>query len=136
MREKNLVDGFNVDTHSSMPDCVACTEAKQREEPHNKQAKRQTAPGELTHIDLWGKYNAASINGHQYSILFVDDATWHIITYFLRKKDEAMQAVKDYLTHLITHRKPPRATCTDPGREFVNKTLKSWCCEKGIGKIR
>jgi hypothetical protein len=73
--EKNLVDGFNVDTNTPIPDCVACTEAKQTEEPYNKRENRQTMPGELTHIDLWGKYNITSINGHQYYILFVDDAS-------------------------------------------------------------
>jgi transposase InsO family protein len=130
--EKNLVDGFTVDTRTPTPDCVACTEAKQTEEPHNKRAEQQTAPGELTHIDLWGKYDVASVNGHQYFILFVDDATRHITTNFLRKKDEATQAVKDYLTHLTAHRKPPRATCTDLGREFVNESLRTWCCERGI----
>ncbi len=73
--EKNLVYGFNVNTQMPKPDCVTCTEAKQNEEPHNKEINRQTKPGELTHIDVWGRYEIASINGHQYFILFVDDAT-------------------------------------------------------------
>jgi hypothetical protein len=127
--EKNLVDSFNIDTHSPKPDCVMCTEAKQHEEPYGKSANRQTKPGELTHIDLWGKYDIASINRHQYSILFVGNATQYITTQFLKKKDEVMQAVKDYLTHLGAHSKPPSATCTDQGKEFINQELKSWCHE-------
>jgi GAG-pre-integrase domain len=70
----NLVDGFTVDIRTPKPDCVACTEAKLSETPFNKLAEHNAKPGELTHIDLWGKYDVPSINGHQYYIVFVDDA--------------------------------------------------------------
>jgi hypothetical protein len=43
-------------------------------EPFDKRTEQKTEPGELTHIDLWGKYSITSINGNQYYILFVDDA--------------------------------------------------------------
>ena len=32
-----LVDGFNVDTQTPKPDCIACTEAKQHEKSFNKE---------------------------------------------------------------------------------------------------
>jgi hypothetical protein len=60
--EKELVCGFKVKTDSLIPDCIMCTEAKQCEEPHNKQVSHKMDPGKLTHIDLWGKYKVASIN--------------------------------------------------------------------------
>ena len=31
-----LVNGFNIDTRTPKPDCIACTEAKQHMEPFNK----------------------------------------------------------------------------------------------------
>jgi hypothetical protein len=46
------------------------------------------------HIDLWKKYDIASINGNQYYILFVDDARKFVTVHFLKKKDEAAQHVK------------------------------------------
>ena len=52
MLNKSLVDGFNVDKMTSKPDCRACIESKGSEEPFQKQSKRETVPGELTHIDL------------------------------------------------------------------------------------
>src|SRR5258707_6418294 len=58
---KCLVDGFEVDTSSPKPDCVACTEAKLTVTPYSPSSKRNTKPGELTHVDLWGKYDKASI---------------------------------------------------------------------------
>jgi GAG-pre-integrase domain len=72
--DDELVDGFTVDTSSPKPDCIACTEAKQSVEPFNAVSHRTTEPGELTHMDLWGKYDVTSIHGHQYYILFVDDS--------------------------------------------------------------
>jgi hypothetical protein len=72
--DDKLVQGFTVDTNTPKPDCVACTEGKLSTEPYKTNAHRNTAPGELTHIDLWGKYDMVSINGHQYYILFIDDA--------------------------------------------------------------
>jgi GAG-pre-integrase domain len=54
--DKKLIDGFNVDECTLKPDCVACTEAKQHIEPFPKASSRNTQPGELTHIDLWGIY--------------------------------------------------------------------------------
>jgi hypothetical protein len=74
MVSKGLVEGLNIDMSSPKPDCRACTEAKQAEELFGKHSSGSTKPGELTHIDVWGKYSVTSINGNQYHILFVDDS--------------------------------------------------------------
>jgi hypothetical protein len=132
MLDNNLVEGFNVNIHTPKPDCVACTEAKQSVEPFGRHSDRKTQPGDLTHIDLWGKYGTASINGNHYYILFVDDSGRYITTEFLKEKSEAVQKVKDYLAQLISHNRKPKAIRIDRGKEFVNKNLSAWCCEKGI----
>ena len=102
------------------------------EEPFNQTANRVTKPGELTHIDLWGKYCVESINGNQYYIVFVDDAGWFTTVNFLKAKSEAVQKVKNYLMHLKTQGKSPKAVCFDCGKEILNKELESWCAEQGI----
>jgi hypothetical protein len=130
--DNKLVEGFNVDLGTSKPDCIACTEAKQHVEPFPKEAMRQTEPGELTHIDLWGKYAIRSINGNQYYLLFVDDAKRYITVECLKEKSDAAQLVINYLAHLITQGKKPKAIQIDGGKEFVNENLKSWCKERGI----
>jgi hypothetical protein len=132
MLDNNLVEGFNVNIHTPRPDCVACTEAKQSVEPFGQHSDRKTEPGDLTHIDLWGKYNTASINGNRYYILFIDDSGRYITTHFLKEKSEAAQKVKDYLALLISHNRKPKAIRIDRGGEFVNKILTAWCQEKGI----
>jgi len=60
---KQLVTGFHIDHKSTFSDCMACTEAKQSVIPFNKTADHNTELGELTHIDIWGKYSVSSING-------------------------------------------------------------------------
>lgn len=66
MLDKNLVHGFNVDINSPKPDCIACTKAKRSVAPFNQSSKRETKPGDLTHMDLWGKYDTVSIQGNHY----------------------------------------------------------------------
>jgi transposase InsO family protein len=130
--DHNLVEGFNVNSQSSKPDCIACTESKQSIEPFGSSSDWQTVPGELTHIDLWGKYDVASINGNNYFILLVDDSKWYITTDFLKRKIEAAKKVKEYLAYHKAQGKNPKAICIDCGKEFVNKELDSWCREHGI----
>ena len=128
----NLVDGFTVDSRTPKLDCVACMEAKQTEEPFNKTTNRVTKPGELTHIDVWGKYRVASINGNQYYTIFVDDAARFTIINFMKNKSDAVEKVKHYLTHLRTQGKSPKAIHFDNGKEFLNQELKDWCNQQGI----
>ena len=129
MLDNNLVEGFSVNAHMPKPDCIACTEAKQSVEPFGPPSDRKTEPGDLTHIDVWGKYDTASINGNHYYILFVDDSERYNTTEFLKEKSEAAQKVKDYLAYLISHDKTPKAIRIDRGKEFVNKNLTAWCHE-------
>src|SRR5271155_3507432 len=113
-------------------DCVACTEAKQSVEPFDQHSERNTEPGDLTHIDLWGKYDDTSINGNHYYILFVDNSRRYVTTEFLKEKKDATQKVKNYLAQLISHEIKPKVICVDQGKEFINKNLIDWCGEKVI----
>ena len=130
--DNSMVDGLTVNLNTPKLDCEACTQAKQAIQPFNKTSKHITKPGDLTHIDLWGKYEVSSIHGNQYYILFVDDAARYISVFFLKKKEEATQYVKNYLTYLKTHDKKPNAIRIDRGSEFLNQSLISWCRENGL----
>ena len=50
----------------------------------------------------------------------------------LKDKSDATQSVINYLAHLITQGRRPKAIQIDGGTEFVNEKLKSWCKERGI----
>jgi transposase InsO family protein len=127
-----MVEGFNVNTETPKPDCIACTEAKQHVEKFLNATHQNTKLGELTHIDLWGKYTIKSINNNQYYLLFVDDTTRHIMVDFIKEKSDALQGVINYLTHLITQGRKPKAIHIDGGKEFINEKVQCWCKEHGI----
>ena len=127
-----LVQGLNVDDESPIPDCITCTEAKLTQEPYKKIEHNTQTPGELTHIDVWGKYDRVSIEGHSYYVLFVDDATRFTTVHFLKWKDEASQKVIEYLAYLRVQGKPPKVIHVDRGKEFMNEILSSWCRAHGI----
>jgi len=128
--DRKMVDGFIVDEHSPKPDCIACMEAKQRVEPFPKLSKRNTKPSELTHIDLWGKYLIRLINGHQYYLLFVDNAIRFATIECVRQKSDAAQGVINYLAHVETQGQNLKRIQIDCGKEFINDMLESWCKER------
>ena len=130
--DNKLINGLEIDTNSPKPDCVACTEAKLSKTPYGPTLGHPTKPGELTHMDLWGKYDVASINGNQYYLLMVGDTVRYVTVKFLKTKDQAVQKIMDYMTYLQARGKTPCAIRADRGTEFVNKALKGWCQSQGI----
>jgi len=127
-----MVEGLNVNLLSPKPDCIACIEAKIHEAPYGPTMKKYTKPRELTHMDLWGKYDVMSIHRHSYYLLMVDDASWYITVEFLKAKSEATAKIKNYLAYLVARDKTPCALQMDRGTEFVNEELQTWCHSQGI----
>ena len=127
-----MVEGFIVDEDSLKPDCIACTEAKQHVEPFPKSSIRKTEAGELTHINLWGKYSIRSINGHQYYLLLVDNAKRFATVKCVNQKSDTAQAIINYLAHLKTQGRNQKGIQIDCGKEFVNEKLENWCKEHGM----
>ena len=84
------------------------------------------------HIDMWEKYRISSINGKQYYVVFIDDCGWFTSLDFTKTKDEAIQTVKIYVSHLKTLGRNPKALCFNWGKEFINQDLQNWCAEQGI----
>ena len=109
-----------------------CTEAKQHIELFSKLSIRKTEAGELTHIDLWGKYSIRLINGHQYYLLLVDNAKRCATIKCVKQKSDAAQAVINYLAHLKTQGRNTKGIQIDCGKEFVNEKLKNWCKERDM----
>ena len=91
--------------------------------PYGLTTKRHTKVGELMHMDLWGKYEKASINGNYYYLLMVDDASHYVTVKFLKTKTQAVQRIKDYMTHLSACSKSPCMIQIDHGTEFMNEEL-------------
>lgn len=112
-----------MDMKSLKLDCIPCIEVKLFEAPYSPASGVETKIGELTHIDLWGKYNIKSIHGNQYYLLLINDATRYITIEFIRKKNQATQKVKDYIMYLKARGASPCAIHMDHGTEVVNEDL-------------
>jgi hypothetical protein len=84
--DQHLIDGLEVDMQTLKPDCVACTEGKLTVKLFDQPATCTKKIGQLTHIDLWGKYDTTSLHGRQYYILFVDNLSRYITVKFLKAK--------------------------------------------------
>jgi hypothetical protein len=50
----------------------------------------------------------------------------------MKTKDQAMQKVKNYLTHLQMHGRMPKVIHIDCRHEFINDTLLKWLYLKGM----
>ena len=72
------------------------------------------------------------MQGNQYFVLAVDDYGRYVTVNPIKKKDEASQYVRDYLTYLIARGRTPESIRIDGGGEFDNKDLRDWCRSKGI----
>jgi len=122
-----------VDINILIPDCTSCIKVKQSVKLYANQSENIcTNKGEIIHMDLWGKYNVMSINGHQYYLVLVDNAMRYVTIYFLKGKHEAAQQIKNYLTHLHACGINTHAIRIDQGTEFINKDLQEWCYAKGM----
>src|SRR5258708_33277654 len=95
-----MVESLDINTKTNTPDCHACIQGKQMVHPFKGQHTLCHKKGRITHMDLWGKYDIASIRENQYFLLLIDNATRYITIKFLKAKSDAAQEVQAYLTHL------------------------------------
>ena len=114
------------------PDCIVCTEVKMSQSLYGPASVKFTEPGELTHVNLWGKYNVKSIHGNSYYLLLIDDASHFTTVEFLKTKNQELQKIKDYMAYLKARDCSPCAIWMDHGTKFVNEELHTWCYSQGI----
>ena len=82
--EHDLVEGLELNKKSPKLDCIACAEVKLSKASYGPATDRHMQPGQLTHLDLWGKYDIASIHSNRYYLLLVDNATRYVTVEFLK----------------------------------------------------
>ena len=111
---------------------MVCTKAKYSEKPFGLAEKKKTELRELMHVDVWGKYETASIHKNSYYVVIIDDALQYITVEFLKKKSQAGQKITEYMTYQIARGRSPCGIKMDRGSEFINDKLKRWCHLQGI----
>ena len=132
--QKNLAEGFEVDTTIASRTCDACIQAKQTVRPFPQEAEgRSKIPGERIFSDVWGKARTRSLEGAEYFISFIDDATRMVTVMFMKVKSEAAGHIKQFVNEI--ERRFDRKTKYlrfDNGKELVNAEMKKWAAERGI----
>ncbi|GJT23650.1 retrovirus-related pol polyprotein from transposon TNT 1-94 [Tanacetum coccineum] len=113
---------------------LACALGKSKKSSHQPKAKDTNKEKlYLLHIDLCGPMRVASINGKRYILVIVDDYSRFTWVRFLRKKDEAPEAIIKCIKNMQVHlNATARDVRTDNGTKFVNKTLREFYENVGI----
>jgi hypothetical protein len=103
--KKKLFDGLP-DIHFSKGVCEGCVLGKHPQEKFNKgKSQRASAPLDLIHSDLMGPFLHPSISKVRFVLIFVDDFSRFTWIYFLRKKSEVFQHLKDFKALVETQSK-------------------------------
>jgi gag-pre-integrase-like protein len=93
LHNRQLCEGFDVNTISDKPDCPACIQGKQTICPFKGHHITSAEKGCLTHMDLWEKYDVTSIRGNQYFLLLIDNAIRYVTLKFHKAKSDATHKV-------------------------------------------
>ena len=103
-------------------DCDTCMQMNAKKAPFKREATtRSTVPGERIHSDL-KELPTPSHSGCKYAVAFIDDCTRRGTTYGLVKKDDALEAWKDYLENQVLARGySVRYFRSDNGGEFTGE---------------
>ncbi|KAG6506237.1 hypothetical protein ZIOFF_031559 [Zingiber officinale] len=132
LEQKGMVTGLPT-IHSKDRVCEGCIYGKMHRFPFPKTAWRARSPLELVHADICGPIRSASLGNKQYFILFVDDFTRMIWTYFLDRKSDAFSTFLHFKA-LVENQSgcSIKALRTDRGGEFIYKPFLKYCKENGI----
>jgi hypothetical protein len=119
-----LVDGLP-DIHFSKGVCEGCVLGKHPQEKFDKgKYQRASVPLDLIHSNLMGPFPHPSIIKARFFLIFVDDFSRFTWIYFLKKKFEVFQNLKDFKALVETQsRKKIKVLQIDNGGEYVNHEI-------------
>ena len=81
--------------------CEGCILGKMPQHTFPSQQTTSSRPLQLVHSDLCGPFPTKSISGSVYFISFIDDYSKFIVITFLKAKNQALSAFKNYLSLLL-----------------------------------
>lgn len=94
---KDKAYGLEFDPNESISLCEICIKGKQIQSPFPKrEEERTTELLEIVHTDICGPMRVKSKGGSKYFITFIDDKSRWCEIHFLKKKNEALAAFKQY----------------------------------------
>ena len=94
----DCVSGMTLTDRKSF-DCESCSVSKMTSKASGPPREtRASHPFELIFTDLAGPLDPVGIHGYRYAIVFTDDYSGCMFTYFLKKKSDASEATERFLS--------------------------------------
>ena len=113
--------------------CESCQLAKHRRSSFPPSESHTLTPLFRVHSDVWGPAPQASLKGHRYFLVFVDEATRYTWTYLLTAKSEVAETVRHFCAMVQTQfGRGIQRFRSDNARDFFNTDLNSFFAERGV----
>ena len=81
--------------------CHACQLGRHVRLPFHMSSSRASRPFELIHCDLWTS-PVASVSGHKYYLVILDDFSHYLWTFPLRLKSDTFSTLSDFFSYVRT----------------------------------
>lgn len=114
-------------------ECKVCLKGKMCRSPFPRKSLRESDPLDLIHSDVCGPMRVASIGGAKYFVKFIDDHSRWCEVRFLKSKDEAFKATKDYIA-LVGNQRGCKVKCiqSDNGGEYSSNEFEGFLKSQGF----
>ena len=114
--------------------CTPCVGSKSmRVIRRNKSMTATSKKLEEVHADLWGPHDLPSQSGSQYAAILMCEHTWKTWTFYLRGKDNFVDAFQAWLPRVEAESECSLGTLrADGGGEFISTKLRLFCEKRGI----
>ena len=103
-KTEKCVKGMKISDTSKF-ECETCTLSKQLNTRNREPDTKASYPFELVHTDLSGPIDPVAKDGFRYAIVFTDDYSGCIFTYFLKEKAGATRATEKFLADIAPYGK-------------------------------
>ena len=97
IKMENAVQGMKITNKNEKFDCKVCAKGKMFQTRNREPDKRAKSILDLVHSDVAGPIDPVSRDGYKYTLLFIDDYSGIIFTYFLKNKSDVATATKRFL---------------------------------------
>jgi hypothetical protein len=113
--------------------CIACSKGKGTRAPFGARTETETKKvGDLTHSDVCGPIEPASLAGNRYFVTYTDDASRFTKTYFMKQKSEQIEKYKEYRNYMKTQFGIElKKIRTDSGGEYTSEEFEGYLRKKG-----
>ena len=112
-------------SHRDVRDCLECIRGKTKISHNRTPDQRATIPFSFVHSDIHGPKNVPeTLNGYNYLVNFVDDATNFIAVYAIERKSDLPGAFEQFLADHAPYGTVTRLR-SDCGAEYTSAAFKS-----------